>query len=97
MNNLPNRNPNPRNLPNLNLDPNQNQNHNPPAIQFQRFHFTHAITVHVHIDRKIFFHQRIVFLFGPERLAKIMASSNPIILPLMDYSVSFNIVIYILF
>lgn len=79
MNNPPNPNPNPRNLP------------------FQRFHFTHDITVHIRVDRKIFFHQRIVFLFGPDRLAEIMASLDPIILPLMDYSVSFDIVIFILF
>ena len=70
---------------------------NPLEVQFQPFHWVHAIRVNVHIDRKIFFQQRIVFLFGAAKLREILVSPNPIILPIIDYSVSFDVHIFILF
>lgn len=71
---------------------------NPPhAIQFHQFHWVHAIRINVHIDRKILFQQRIVFLFGAEALGDILQSPNPIILPIVDYNISFDVHVFILF
>ena len=70
---------------------------NPLVIQFHQFHWVHAIRINVHIDRKIFYQQRIVFLFGAERLREILVSPDPIILPILDYTVSFDVHIFILF
>lgn len=69
----------------------------PLTFQFNQFHWVNAIRVNVHIDRKIFFHQRIVFLFGPKWLGEILASLDPIILPLLDYAFSFDVTIFVLF
>ena len=41
--------------------------------------------------------QRIVHLFGPERLGEVMSSPNPIILPLINYHMSLDVHIFILF
>ena len=70
---------------------------NPHAIQFHQFHWVHAIRVNVHIDRKIFFQQRIALLFGAELLRDILQSPNPIILPIVDYTISFDVHVFILF
>ena len=62
---------------------------NPPppnAIQFHPFHWRHTIRINVHVDRKIFLQQSIVFLFGDEILREILESPNPIILSIVDYA-----------
>lgn len=73
------------------------QMNNQGAVNFHSFHFVQNIRVNVCISRKIHFQQRIVFLFGPERLREILLSPDPIILPLIDYTVSFDMHIFILF
>ena len=55
-----------------------------------------GITVFIHIDRKVFFQQRLVSLFGAERLGEIINSPHPFILPLINYHNSCNIYIFIL-
>ena len=62
-----------------------------------RFHFTHATRINVHVDRKIFFQQRIVFMFGVDKLGEILASPDPIILPMIHYENSFDVHVFILF
>lgn len=64
---------------------------------FFPFHFAQRIQIHVHVDRKVFFQQRIAFLFGAERLREILESPQPIILPLIMYEHSFDVSIFILF
>lgn len=63
---------------------------------FFPFDFTQHIRINVCISRKIHFQQRIVLLFGPERLGEILRSPNPVILPLIDYNLSFDVHIFIL-
>ena len=41
---------------------------------FLPFHLVQRIAINVHIDRKVFYQQRIVFMFGPERLREILES-----------------------
>lgn len=64
---------------------------------FNPFHFVQHISIRVCISRKLHFMQRIVFLFGPERLREILASPDPIILPLINYENSFDVHVFILF
>lgn len=71
-------------------------NHNPAQGNFFRFRSVQHITINIWISRKIHFQQRIVFLFGPERLREIMLSPDPIILPLFDYNMSFDMSVVIL-
>ena len=47
--------------------------------------------------QKIFFHQRIVYMFGLERLGEILESPLPIIIPIIKYELSFDITILILY
>ena len=54
------------------------------------------IMINIWISRKIHFQQRIVCLFGPERLREIMLSPEPVILPLFDYNMSFDMSVVIL-
>ena len=61
------------------------------------FHFSQAIKINVHVDRKIFFQQCIVFMFGADRLEEALASPHPIILPLINYETSFDVHVFILF
>lgn len=63
---------------------------------FFPFQSVQNMNVRVCISHKIHFMQRIVHLFGPERLADILASPQPIILPLINYHVSFDVCIFIL-
>ena len=69
----------------------------PLGIQFNQFHWVRSIRVNICIDRKIFYQQRMVLLFGPERLREVLESPDPIILPILDYTTSFNVHIFILF
>ena len=71
-------------------------NHNPHRGNFFHFHSVQSIRVNIWISRKIHFQQRIVFLFGPERLREILLSPDPIILPLIDYNFSFDVNVVIL-
>lgn len=70
---------------------------NSPQRNLFPFRFVRHIQIHVHIDRKIFFQQRIVFLFGAERLREILESPDPIILPFLMYEHSFDMYVFILF
>ena len=75
---------------------------NPPfpnqsEFQFPPFQWVRAIRINVHIDRKIFFHQRIAMLFGAQVLGEILQSPDPIILPIVDYTFSFDVHVFILF
>ena len=65
--------------------------------EFTPFHFTQRIRINVHVDRKIFFQQRMVFMFGPERLREIMASPLPVVIPMINYENSFDVHVFILF
>ena len=73
-----------------------NNQDNQDAPIFNPFHFVQHINVRVCISRKMHFMQRIVFLFGPERLGEILASPEPVILPLINYHTSFNVHVFIL-
>ena len=72
-------------------------NQDPGGRVVHRFHFSRAIRINVHVDRKIFFQQRIVFMFGADRLGEVLASPEPIILPLINYETSFDVHVFILF
>lgn len=48
------------------------------------------------VSLKMHFQQRIAFMFGPQRLAKINASNKPFILPLNNHAVSFDVMIFFL-
>lgn len=63
---------------------------------FHPFHFVQHINVRVCISRKVHFMQRIVHLFGPERLREILISHDPLILPLIVYENSFDVHVFIL-
>ncbi len=63
---------------------------------FQPFHFVHHINIRVCIINRIHVMQRIALLFGPEALARVLAAPHPIILPLLNYVESFDVVIFIL-
>ena len=49
------------------------------------------------MDWKIVYHQRIVYLFGPERLEEILESPIPVIIPIINYELSFDVIILILY
>lgn len=53
-------------------------------------------TVRIALDRKIFFQQRMVAMFGVERMQEILASNEPFILPLVLHHNSFDVTIFIL-
>lgn len=72
-------------------------NQDPGGRVVHHFHFSRAIRINVHVDRKIFFQQRIVFMFGADRLGEVLASPEPIILPLINYETSFDVHVFILF
>lgn len=65
--------------------------------RFLQFHSTQRIRINVHVDRKIFFQQRIVYMFGPARLGEILASPLPVVIPIIDYATSFDVNVFILF
>ena len=70
-------------------------NHNGP--QFIPFHLTQRIQINVHVDREIFYQQRIVFMFGPRRLREILESPLPVVIPMINYENSFDVHVFILF
>ena len=63
---------------------------------FHNFHLTQQINVRVTISRKIPFMQRIVQLFGPGALGKVLNSPHPVILPFILYKNSFDVHVFIL-
>ena len=67
------------------------------GIRFTPFHMTQRIQINVHIDRKLFYQQRIVLMFGPERLREILLSPLPMIIPMIHYKNSFDVHVFILF
>ena len=67
------------------------------APNFFRFHSVQTLRINIWISHyKIHFQQRLVFLFGPERLREILLSPDLIIIPLLDYNFSFDVTILIL-
>ena len=72
-------------------------NHDPLRGAFFPFHFTRSIRINVHVDFKVFYQQRIVFMFGPKKLHDILASPNPVIIPMIHYENSFDVHIFVLF
>ena len=70
---------------------------NPERPPFLPFHATQRIRINVHVDRKIFYYQRIVFMFGPERLREIVESPLPFIILMISYETSFDVHVFILF
>ena len=69
----------------------------PRRPPFLPFYNTQSIRINVHVDRKIFYHQRIVYMFGPERLGEIWESQIPVIIPIITYELSFDVTILILY
>ena len=72
-------------------------NNNPRAPVFHTFHTVQHLNISVHMQLKINFQQRIAFLFGPAVLAQVLATPHPVIVPLLDYTHSFNVQIFILY
>ena len=70
---------------------------NLPEPQFTPFHFTKRIKINVHVDKKSFFQQRMVFMFGQERLREIMESPLRVVIPMINYENSFDVHVFILF
>ncbi len=71
-----------------------NNQQRPPFFQF---YSTQRICINIHVDRKIFYQQRIVFMFGPDRLGEILASPLPVIIPIINYETSFDVHVFVLF
>ena len=69
----------------------------PGRPPFLPFYNTQHIQIQVHVDWKIFYHQRIVYLFGHKRLGEILESLIPIIIPIINYELSFDAIILILY
>ena len=69
----------------------------PERPPFLPFYNTQSICINVHVDRKIFYHQRIVYIFGPERLGEILESQIPIIILIINYELSFDVTILTLY
>ena len=74
------------------LDPFLMNNQNP----FLPFAFTPKIRINVHVDQKIFFQQRIALMFGAAVLREVLESPLPVIIPVINYEVSFDMHIFIL-
>lgn len=66
------------------------------VVDYFPFQFRNSITVDICISNKIHFQQRIVQLFGLQSLQEILNSPQPVILPILDYTRSFNVIIFIL-
>ena len=64
---------------------------------FLPFHLVQRISINVHVDMKVFYQQRIVFMFGLERLREILESPLPIIIPIISYETSFDVHIFVIF
>ena len=63
---------------------------------FNHFHLTQLINVQVIVSKKIYFMQRIVYLFGPAALDEVMNAPHPVIIPFMMYKNSFDVYVHIL-
>ena len=63
---------------------------------FTPFHLTQQINVRVCVSNKINFMQRIALTFGPHHLCEVLDCPHPIILPLINYERSFDVIIFIL-
>ena len=68
----------------------------PGGPVFSRFTLTQSVNVRVIIDRKIHYMQRIVSIFGPEALGRVMNATHPIVVPFILYEHGFDVFIYIL-
>ena len=64
---------------------------------FLPFYNTQKIHINVHVDQKLFFHQCIVYMFGPKRLKEILESLIHVIIPIINYELSFDVTILILY
>lgn len=71
-----------------------NNQQRPP---FLPFHSTQRLSIHVYVDRKIFYRQRLVLMFGPDRMEEIIQSPLPMVIPIINYETSFDVSILILF
>ena len=70
---------------------------NPPRGPiFHPFQLTQPVLIRVTISLKIHFMQRIIFLFWPEALERVMQSPNPVILPLLSYEHGFDVELFVL-
>ena len=69
----------------------------PGRPPFLPLYNTQSICINVHVDQKLFYHQHIVYMFGPERLGEILESPIPVIIPIMNYKLSFDVTILILY
>ena len=69
---------------------------NNPIRQNEPYQFVPFTSIHVVLSCKIFFQQRLALTFGADRLAEINASPQPFLLPLLDYSHTFDVYIFIL-
>ena len=66
------------------------------GLVFNHFTLTRAVNIHVIVDRKIHYMQRIVFLFGPEALGQMMNTPHPVVIPLIMYEHGFDVYVFIL-
>ena len=55
-----------------------------------------SVSVIIRLHRKVFFQQRIVQCFGAQRLAEILQSFEPFIFLIVDYSVGWEVYIFVL-
>ena len=69
----------------------------PGRPPFLPFYNTQSMHINVHVDQKIFYHQRIVYMFGPERLGEILELQISVIIPIINYEMSFDVTILILY
>ena len=67
------------------------------GAQFLQFHPSQRIRINIHVDRKIFYQQRIVYMFGPQVLGEILASPLLVVIPMINYKTSFDVHVFILF
>ena len=68
---------------------------NNPIRQNEPYQFVPFFSFHVVLSHKIFFQQKLALTFGVHRWAKINASPQPFVLPLLDY-LTFDIYIFVL-
>ena len=61
------------------------------------FNTQSGIQICLHVSYKVLFQERIVSLFGAQRLHEILNSPHPFILPFVNYGTICNIYIFILF
>ena len=64
---------------------------------FLPFYNNQSIQKNVQVDQNIFYHQFIVYMLGPKRLGEILESQISIIIPIINYELSFDVTILILY